>query len=44
MAKTDEELKKEVVKLYLFTNLMYGDVLDSIGKNKKLWDLKKKGF
>lgn len=32
MVKTEEELKKEVVKLYLFANLMYGDALDSIGK------------
>ena len=35
MVKTEEKLKKEVGKLYLFANLMYGDVLDSIGKKKK---------
>ncbi len=35
MVKTEEKLKKEVVKLYSFANLMYGDVLDSIGKKKK---------
>jgi len=35
MVKTEKELKKEVVKLYLFANLMYGDALDSIGKKKK---------
>ena len=35
MVKTEERLKKEVCKLYLFANLMYGDVLDGIGKKKK---------
>ena len=35
MVKTEEKLKKEVGKLYLFANLMYGDALDSIGKNKR---------
>ncbi len=35
MVKTEEKLKKEVGKLYSFANLMYGDVLDSIGKKKK---------
>ena len=35
MVKTDEELKKAVGRLYLFANLMYGDALYSIGKNKK---------
>ena len=35
MVKTEEKLKKEVGELYLFANLMYGDVLDSIGKKKK---------
>ena len=36
MAKTEEKLKKEVGELYLFVNLMYGDVLDSIGKKKTI--------
>ena len=35
MVKTEEELKKEVGKLYSFANLMYGDALDGIGKKKK---------
>ncbi len=35
MVKMEEKLKKEVGKLYLFANLMYGDVLDSIGKKKR---------
>jgi hypothetical protein len=34
MVKTEEKLKKEVGKLYLFANLMYGNALDSIGKKK----------
>lgn len=36
MVKTEEKLKKEVGKLYLFANLMYGDVLDSVGKKKTI--------
>ena len=36
MVKTDEELKTELGKLYVFANLMYGDVLDSIGKKKTI--------
>ena len=32
MVKTDEKLKKEVRELYSFADIMYGDVLDSIGK------------
>ena len=32
MVKTEEKLEKEVVDLYLFANLMYGDVLDNISK------------
>lgn len=36
MVKTEEKLKKEVGKLYLFANLMYGDALNSIGKNKTI--------
>ena len=44
MVKTEEKLKKEVGKSYLFANLMYGDAMDSIGKKKKLSGLKKKGF
>ena len=36
MVKTEEKLKKEVGKLYLFANLMYGDALDSIGKKKTI--------
>ena len=36
MVKTEEELKREVGKLYLFANFMYGDALDSIGKNKTI--------
>ena len=36
MGKTEEKLKKEVGKLYLFANLMYGDALDSISKNKTI--------
>ena len=35
MVKTDEKLKKEVRKLYSFADIMYGDALESIGKNKK---------
>ena len=35
MVKTEEKLKKEVGKSYLFANLMYGDAMDSIGKKKK---------
>ena len=41
MVKTEEKLGKEVVDLYLFANLMYGDVLDNI--SKKLSGLKKRG-
>ena len=36
MVKTEEKLKKEVGKLYLFANLMYGDALDGIGKKKTI--------
>ena len=35
MVRTEEKLEKEVVDLYLFANIMYGDVLDSISKKKK---------
>ncbi|MBR5614279.1 MAG: hypothetical protein IKW64_03125, partial [Clostridia bacterium] len=35
MVETEEKLKKEVGKLYSFANLMYGDVLDGVGKKKK---------
>ena len=44
MVKMEEKLKKEVVDLYLFANLMYNDTLESIGKKKKPSDLKKNGF
>ena len=36
MVKTEETLKKEVGKLYLFANLMYGDTLASIGKKETI--------
>ncbi len=35
MVKTEEKLMKEVTELYSFANLMYGDVLDGVGKKKK---------
>ena len=44
MVRTEEKLKKEVVDLYLFANLIYSDALDSIGKKKKPSGLKKKGL
>ena len=35
MVRTEEKLEKEVFDLYLFANIMYGDVLDNISKKKK---------